>query len=112
MSKAKEIELTGAKRKRFRTGAYPNVELGNSTLYTVDFTVKYAACSTDTQTVASMKTGAPLSRGLCLLTAVYATVHTPGGNTPATPYTSSGTSYSQFCCIFYKGNYVVTRVEW
>ncbi len=112
MSKAKETELTGAQRKKIRSAAYPPVELGNSTPYSVSFTVRYALCSSDNQTVASMKTGAPLSRGVCLLTAVYATVQTPSGPVAATPYTSSGTSYSQFCCIFYKNNYVVTRVEW
>jgi hypothetical protein len=107
-----EKEMTGEERKNVPVLAYPYVELGNSTLYTVDFVVYYAGCSTDYQTVNTMKTGAGLPRGVCLVTTVKATVRTTGGNTVATPYTSSGTSYSQFACILYKNNYVVTRVEW
>jgi hypothetical protein len=107
---SKENEMTGDESKGPPVEAYPAVELGNSTLHAVDFVVDYPGCSTDKQQVASMKTGAPISRGLCLISSIAATVHTPGGNTTATPYKSSGTSYSGFCCIFYKGHYLVTRV--
>ncbi len=103
--------VTGDESKKLPAPeAYPAVLCSNSTLYTVDFTVKYAGCSTDNQSVGSMKTGAPLSRGLCLLTVVAANVHTPNGIVAAKPYTSSGTSYSEFACIFAQGQYLVTRL--
>ncbi|MCU1268176.1 MAG: hypothetical protein JWM21_4494 [Acidobacteria bacterium] len=108
---SKEEEITGDESEKFHVEGYPDVSLGNSTLYTVDFKVNYIACGNNTQSVASMKTGAGIWRGACLISSITATVHTPGGNTNATSYTSSGTSYSQFCCIFYQNHYVVTRVE-
>jgi hypothetical protein len=50
-------------------------------------------------------------RGGCLLTEITATVQTPQGNIVAKPYTSSGTSYSQFAVINTGGNtFAVTRV--
>jgi hypothetical protein len=112
MSDEKELTAEAAEesRKLPAPETYPNVQLSNSTLYTVVFTVKYALCRTDTPTVASMKSAAPISRGVCLITVVSAIVHTPGGNTPAVAYTSSGTSYSDFACILAGGRYVVTRV--
>jgi len=38
-------------------------------------------------------------RGVCLVTEISANVSTPGGTVEATPYTSSGTSYSQFAVL-------------
>lgn len=51
------------------------------------------------------------SRGVCLVTRITATVRTPSGNIQAEPYTSSGTSYSQFAIIQVGVNkFQVTRV--
>ncbi|MDE9448417.1 hypothetical protein KKJ04_23700, partial [Xenorhabdus bovienii] len=50
------------------------------------------------------------SRGVCLLTKITATVRTPNGDIEAVPYTSSGTSYSQFAIIQTGNNtFEVTR---
>ncbi|PLT48033.1 hypothetical protein B8V81_0165 [Paenibacillus pasadenensis] len=50
-------------------------------------------------------------RGVCLLTRISATVRTPSGDIAAEPYTSSGTSYSQFAIIQVGVNqFRVTRV--
>ena len=50
------------------------------------------------------------SRGVCLVTEITATVKTPNGNIVATPYSSSGTSYSQFAIIQTGANsFEVTR---
>ncbi|WP_216651793.1 hypothetical protein [Paenibacillus sp. NEAU-GSW1] len=46
-----------------------------------------------------------------MLTKITATVVTPSGNIEAEPYTSSGTSYSQFAIIQVGANrFQVTRV--
>ena len=52
------------------------------------------------------------SRGVCLLTQVSATIYDPvNGETSALPYTSSGTSYSQFAVIDNAdGSYQVTCI--
>ena len=42
---------------------------------------------------------------------VSATVHTPGHDTKATPYESSGTSYSQFAVLQTEpGKFTMTRI--
>jgi hypothetical protein len=91
--------------------AYPNVEITNNTNFVCSGDVKYAGCKTDVYK--NLQPGATWQgpgRGLCLLTKVNALVATPGTPTPATPYTSSGTSYSQFAIIRQGANYVVTRI--
>ena len=80
---------------------YPVVQIANSTNYIVSGTVAYASifCSNDDYTVTPNTTWSAGSRGVCLLTGISAVVQTPQGNIQATPYSSSGTSYSQFAVI-------------
>lgn len=89
---------------------YPYAEVTNSTGHDVSGEVKYAGCTTDDYTVKPGKTWRATSRGLCLLTVVEANVHTPDGVVRAKPYTSSGTSYSQFLVARMGDGYIVTRV--
>jgi hypothetical protein len=56
-------------------------------------------CSNDDYTVTPNTCWMADSRGVCLVTEISAVVKTPNGNIQATPYTSSGTSYSQFAII-------------
>lgn len=90
---------------------YPPVNIVNSTNYIVSGTVSYASvfCSNDAYTVTPY-TSWETSRGVCLVTNISAVVKTPKGDIQATPYTSSGTSYSQFA-VFQKGpdSFEVTR---
>lgn len=81
--------------------SYPLVEITNSTNYIVSGKVDYmsAFCSDDSYTVTPGTTWKASSRGVCLLTKVTATVKTPNGEIVATPYESSGTSYSRFAII-------------
>lgn len=80
---------------------YPVVQIANSTNYIASGTVSYASifCSNDNYTVTPTTTWSASSRGVCLVTEISAVVQTPNGNIQATPYTSSGTSYSQFAII-------------
>lgn len=93
---------------------YPLVNVTNSTSSPVSGTVEYASifCSNDNYNVApNGGTWTASSRGVCLVTKVTANVHLPDGRViPATPYESSGTSYSTFAVIQQGVNYVVTRV--
>ncbi|MFR5415364.1 MAG: hypothetical protein ACLTJE_28985, partial [Enterocloster bolteae] len=81
--------------------AYPKVHIVNSTNFSVKGKVKYASafCSDDNYEIAPWGSWTAGSRGVCLLTEVSATVHTPGQDAKATPYESSGTSYSQFAVL-------------
>ena len=81
---------------------YPLVQIVNSTNYIANGTVEYASafCSDDDyKSLAAGATWSATSRGTCLVTKITATLQTPGENTDALPYTSSGTSYSQFAII-------------
>lgn len=80
--------------------AYPNVNLINSTNYIVEGEIAYASafCKNDSYTITPF-TQTNLSRGVCLITGISAKVRTPDGDFVATPYESSGTSYSQFAVI-------------
>lgn len=80
---------------------YPLVTIADSTNYIASGTVSYASifCSNDDYTVTPNTTWSASSRGVCLVTQISATVKTPNGDIVATPYTSSGTSYSQFAII-------------
>lgn len=92
---------------------YPVVEIKNSTNYIVTGKVDYASifCSDDNYTVTPLTTWRAGSRGVCLLTRISATVKTPNGDIVATPYESSGTSYSQFAVIQTGSNtFAVTRI--
>jgi hypothetical protein len=81
--------------------AYPVVEIANSTSYMASGTVEYASmfCSDDNYNVTPNTTWQAGSRGVCLVTQITASVITPNGTFQAQPYTSSGTSYSQFAVI-------------
>ena len=89
--------------------AYPKVHIVNSTNFSVKGKVKYASafCSDDNYEIAPWESW---TAG-CLLTEVSATVHTPGHDTKATPYESSGTSYSQFAVLQTEpGKFTMTRI--
>ena len=60
--------------------AYPKVHIVNSTNFSVKGKVKYASafCSDDNYEIAPWGSWTAGSRGVCLLTEVSATVHTPG----------------------------------
>lgn len=81
--------------------SYPLVNIINSTNYTVNGQVNYrsAFCSDDDYTVNTGSSWTADSRGVCLVTQVTAVVQTPNGAIYATPYESSGTSYSQFAVL-------------
>ncbi|HEX2957137.1 MAG TPA: hypothetical protein VHO70_09900 [Chitinispirillaceae bacterium] len=91
---------------------YPLVEIINSTSYQASGTVGYMSgfCSKDEYTVTPNTTWKASSRGACLLTKISAVLNTPSGFIQATPYTSSGTSYSHFAIIQTGANsFEVTR---
>jgi len=81
--------------------SYPLVTIVNSTNYIASGTVDYMSvfCSNDDYTVTPNTTWKAESRGVCLVTKISAVVKTPDGDIQATPYTSSGTSYSKFAII-------------
>ncbi|RPH33234.1 MAG: hypothetical protein EHM93_06075 [Bacteroidales bacterium] len=92
--------------------AYPKVTIANSTTFIAKGTVSYMSlfCSNDDYTVTPNTTWTADGRGVCLLTKITATVKTPEGDIVATPYTSSGTSYSKFAVIQTgPGKFEVTR---
>ncbi|GAB1158471.1 hypothetical protein YWY31_44960 [Paenibacillus illinoisensis] len=97
-----------------RPGAgYDLVQIVNSTPYNAVGRVEYASifCADDNYSVQRDETWRASSRGACLVTRITATVRTPSGNVEAEPYTSSGTSYSQFAIIQVGANrFQVTRV--
>jgi hypothetical protein len=95
------------------TGGYDPVQIYNSTSFNAYGTVEYASvfCSNDRYSVQREGTWQSSGRGVCLVTRITATVITPSGNIEAEPYTSSGTSYSQFAIIQVGPNqFRVTRV--
>lgn len=81
--------------------SYPCVDIINSTNYIASGTVSYASmfCSNDGYSVTPNTNWTADTRGACLVTEISAVVKTPNGDTQATPYTSSGTSYSQFAVL-------------
>ncbi|HDG1690263.1 TPA: hypothetical protein R4S64_000609 [Kluyvera georgiana] len=90
-------------------GAYPQACVVNTTKYRIHGEIKYAACSTDHFNIRPGQS-ASFPRGLCLLTRINATIELPDRDVEAKPYTSSGTSYSQFAVIEVAPNvFEVTR---
>jgi hypothetical protein len=67
-------------------------------------------CSNDDYTVGPLDTWTEGSRGVCLVTKIDATLTVGTQQIQATPYTSSGTFYSQFVIIQQGENSAVTRV--
>jgi hypothetical protein len=93
--------------------AYDPVQIYNSTSFNAFGRVEYASifCSDDNYAVLRDETWRASGRGVCLVTRITATVRTPSGDIQAEPYTSSGTSYSQFAIIQVGINkFQVTRV--
>jgi hypothetical protein len=93
--------------------SYPLVKITNSTNYIASGKVSYRSifCSDDNYSVTPNTTWQASSRGVCLLTKITATVKTPSGDIVATPYESSGTSYSNFAIIQTGPNtFAVTRI--
>ncbi|AIQ37603.1 hypothetical protein R50345_25015 [Paenibacillus sp. FSL R5-0345] len=96
-----------------KAGGYDPVQIFNSTSFNAFGKVEYASilCSDDNYNVQRDETWKASSRGVCLVTRITATVRTPSGNIQAEPYTSFGTSYSQFAIIQVGVNkFQVTRV--
>lgn len=99
-------------------GHYPYVHVVNSTNYQITGTVQYpgAFCSNDGYSVSAGygNSWTADSRGLCLVSAVTATVSIPNQNPiEAASYQSSGTAYSQFAVIQTNNNpmqFSVTRI--
>ncbi|MFB9326637.1 hypothetical protein ACFFSY_12000 [Paenibacillus aurantiacus] len=94
-------------------GGYDPIQIANSTPYNAFGRIEYASifCSDDTYSVGGGNTFTAPGRGVCLLTKITATVVTPSGNIEAEPYTSSGTSFSQFAIIQVGVNrFQVTRI--
>lgn len=92
--------------------SYPLVNITNSTNFIASGTVGYSSifCSNDDYSVTPNTSWEAGSRGVCLVEIISATLVTPNGNIVATPYTSSGTSYSQFAIIQTgPGTFEVTR---
>ncbi len=81
--------------------SYDVVKIINTTNYNVSGGVSYMSlfCHDDTYHVTPITTWEAASRGVCLVTKITATVQIPGAYIEATPYTSSGTSYSLFAVI-------------
>lgn len=93
--------------------SYPVVKIHNSTSFIAKGKVSYMSlfCSDDNYSVTPDTTWTAKSRGVCLLTKITATVKTPEGDFVASPYTSSGTSYSNFAVISTgKNKFAVTRI--
>jgi hypothetical protein len=95
--------------------AYPSATVFNNAPVPANVTVRYAACRSDSFTVPArnLKDGAgratsPVNRGACLITGVEATF--TGKSWTARPYSSKGTSFSQFL-IWYDGSGVYTITE-
>lgn len=94
--------------------SYTPVNISNSTAYPASGTVDYASifCSNDQYSVAAgPKTswGGP-DRGVCLVTQITAVLVVDGQPVQAAPYTSTGTSYSQFAIVQLGSGFAVTRV--
>ncbi|MFN5984308.1 MAG: hypothetical protein ACK476_07505 [Fluviicola sp.] len=90
--------------------SYPDVHIQNSCGHTATGTISYAACSSDSYNLGN-GSGQSFGRGVCLVTEISATILLPTGKVDATPYSSSGTSYSQYAVIQSSpGVYAVTRV--
>jgi len=95
------------------SAAYPLVNIMNSTPYYVCGKVSYGSllCSNDDYCVDSQSSWTAKSRGVCLVTKITASVKIPNGAVSATPYSSTGTSYSKFAVITSgPDGFAVTRV--
>lgn len=93
--------------------SYPVVKIHNSTDFSVEGDVVYcsAFCSDDSYGMAARGYWEAKGRGVCLVKKISAKLNTPNGVINATPYTSSGTSYSEFAIVHLGVNdFAVTRI--
>lgn len=93
--------------------SYPPVQITNSTNYSASGTVDYesAFCSNDNYSADAGGTWTASGRGVCLVTQITAVLLVNGSQQQASPYQSSGTSYSQFAIVQTSGGgFAVTRV--
>jgi len=93
---------------------YPEISILNSTPFDASGVISYAgaSCSEEKYKIESSRPWGPISRGDCLVTKITGTVYTPTGSVEATPYTSSGTSYSQFALVQTDdGGFQITRLD-
>ncbi|MFZ2161116.1 MAG: hypothetical protein WAW02_02755 [Sideroxyarcus sp.] len=81
--------------------SYPYVNIINSTYYFASGKVSYASafCFDNDYTVSPDASWTADGRGVCLVTEISAVVETPNGKMQAKPYSSLGTSYSQFAIL-------------
>ena len=89
---------------------YPDIAVINSTQYFISGRVSFRTCYGRNFHIGIDKTWTGSGRGICLIREINATVHTDNGDIIAKPYTSIGTSYSQFSVIHRDGNYHVVRI--
>lgn len=91
--------------------AHPLVKISDSTEHGATGRVEYLSflCGDDDYSVTPGSTWRATSRGLCLVTEIGAEVNTPNGVVQAKPYTSSGTSYSQYNIVQNWNSFEVTR---
>ena len=90
-------------------GGYPDVNIVNSLSTSVTVSVHYASfvCGNDDNKGIAPGLSISLSRGVCLVTGVYATT---ADSTVCSSYGSSGTSYSKYAVITVSGGgCMVTR---
>ena len=92
------------------SNSYPDIVVINSTQYFISGRVNFRTCYGRNFHIGTDKTWTGSGRGICLIREINATVHTDNGNIDAKPYTSIGTSYSQFSIIYRDGNYHVVRI--
>ena len=91
--------------------AYPLVNIMNSTNYKATGTVVYPGCADDDYTVGPNQSWTAAHRGGCLVSQITAVLQTTTwGNVTASPYTSWGTSYSQFAIVGAGPTFTVTRL--
>jgi len=79
--------------------SYPKVNIINSTDKNMKIKVYYALRSHDEGLIEPWGSWTGPGRGVCLLTKVEATVTVNNGEYKVQPYTSTGTSYSQFAVL-------------
>jgi hypothetical protein len=92
--------------------SYDKVHIINSTAFVASGVVEYPTvfCKNDHYQMSAFASWTAGSRGVCLVTKIKATLNTPDGDIEAEPYTSSGTSYSEFAIIqLAPGKFRVTR---
>jgi hypothetical protein len=92
---------------------YPPIQITNLTKNLVrGGDVIYSVCRDDNyKDLKPGETWTGPARGGCLLTKITGLVDTPNGDVWATPYKSSGTSFSEFFIIERRPNeFVITRI--